>query len=184
MKQVKVLLVVSDTDVKKHIKDMLKTSGYMVYTAGDGASALRLAKSVAPDAAVIDEILHGINGIEVTDILAREYNTHAIIIMTAGTYKKASMRADKAVCLIKPVSDAMVLEALDTLLKHKNCQTEPDKKIRGLQRKINTAKMYLMEEEHYTEEEAHRYIQKQAMDFSINMDESAGDIIEKYKNSL
>ncbi|MDI6601181.1 MAG: ANTAR domain-containing protein [Thermoanaerobacteraceae bacterium] len=187
MGQEKILLAASDVNLKDQLKDTLKSSGYVVYTASDGASALRLSKSIQPEAVVLDEVLSGINGVVVSDMLVDEGISPVITMVNAGTYKTTSIHSDDIVYLIKPVSPFTVLGTLNSLLKYKrNLKAaarkaeELDKRLE-LQKRLNKAKAYLMEYERYTEEEAHRYIQKTAMDFSLSMDEVAENIIEKYK---
>ncbi len=188
MRQEKILLAVSDTQIKEQLKDTLKSSGYMVYTVGDGASALRLSKSIVPGAAVVDEVLSGINGMTVSDILAGEGISPVIIMATAGTYRATGTHRDGIAYLIKPVSNYTVLETLNSLLKHERKMGVPTGKTKkpggkpDLRRQLNAAKSYLMENEGYTEEEAHRYIQKTAMDFSISMEQAVQNIIDMYKN--
>ena len=51
------------------------------------------------------------------------------------------------------------------------------------QQKINQAKLLLIEQYHYSEEKAHHYIEKVAMDHSITKVEVAMSLIEKVKKN-
>ncbi|TZE83610.1 ANTAR domain-containing response regulator [Calorimonas adulescens] len=187
MGQEKIVLAISDNNMKEQLKDILKSSGYLVYTASDGATALRLSKSIRPEAAILDEVLSGIHGVIVSDMLVGEGISPVITMITASTYKTTGIHSDDIVYLVKPVSPFTVLGTLNSILKYKrelkalkDKAEELDKRLE-LQKQLSRAKAYLMEYEHYTEQEAHRYIQKMAMNYSVTIEKVAIDIIEKYK---
>ncbi|MEW6303733.1 MAG: response regulator transcription factor [Verrucomicrobiota bacterium] len=81
----KLLVVDDEPDAVELIDFNLKGAGFEVTTAGDGAEALRKARTVAPDLIVLDLMLPEIDGLEVCKLLRRDPATSAIpiIMLTA-----------------------------------------------------------------------------------------------------
>src|SRR5690606_33706387 len=81
----KILVVDDEPDALELIEFNLKSTGYDVVTAADGAEALKKARVVAPDLILLDLMLPEIDGLEVCKILRRDASTAAIpiIMLTA-----------------------------------------------------------------------------------------------------
>lgn len=79
----KVFLVEDDRNLQEAIRYNLVAEGYEVAVAGDGNTALSLARSERPDLLVLDVMLPGISGLEVCRALRSEGSTAAIIMLTA-----------------------------------------------------------------------------------------------------
>ena len=81
------LVLAADDDqlIRELIQFRLERSGYEVVTAADGDEALRLARERLPDLAVLDVMMPGLNGYEVTRRLRAEEATSGIpvILLTA-----------------------------------------------------------------------------------------------------
>jgi len=78
------ILVVDDNEkIVEVLAEYLKSAGYGTFTASDGPSALALAESKRPDLALVDVMLPGIDGLELT----RRFETLGIpvILVTART---------------------------------------------------------------------------------------------------
>ena len=74
--------------------------------AADGAEAVRLAKELLPDVAIIDVAMPGINGIEAATQIKAACPGTAILMMSAyryETYMLASLRAGAAGYLLKNI---------------------------------------------------------------------------------
>jgi two-component system phosphate regulon response regulator PhoB len=80
MKQ-KILVVDDEPDALELIEFNLKASGFAVFTASDGADALKQARKVLPDLIVLDVMLPEIDGLEVCKILRREPATAGVPIL-------------------------------------------------------------------------------------------------------
>ncbi len=79
------ILVVDDNEkIVEVLAAYLESEGFDVLTAGDGESALALAEEHRPDLALLDIMLPGIDGIELTRRLQRLWNT-PVILVTART---------------------------------------------------------------------------------------------------
>jgi two-component system alkaline phosphatase synthesis response regulator PhoP len=80
----KVLIVDDDTKIVELVKLYLNRDGYGVLTAFEGKEALRLARESHPDLIVLDIMLPGINGLDITRTLRAESSV-PIILLTAKT---------------------------------------------------------------------------------------------------
>jgi DNA-binding response OmpR family regulator len=78
----KILVVEDELSLKETLAYNLERQGYQVETAGDGTSALELARRTQPDLIVLDVMLPGIDGFEVCRILRQEMNT-PVLMLTA-----------------------------------------------------------------------------------------------------
>jgi two-component system alkaline phosphatase synthesis response regulator PhoP len=80
---VKTVLVVDDEpQIVQLVRDYLEHGGFAVLSAGDGATALELARTRSPDLVVLDLGLPGLDGLDVTRSLRRDL-TVPIIMLTA-----------------------------------------------------------------------------------------------------
>lgn len=80
----KVLVVDDDVKTVELVKLYLNRDGYRVFTASDGAEALRLARESHPDLIVLDLMLPVMDGLEVCRTLRAESEV-PIIMLTAMT---------------------------------------------------------------------------------------------------
>jgi two-component system, OmpR family, alkaline phosphatase synthesis response regulator PhoP len=82
----KTILVVDDEPAISQIaRDYLERAGFRVISAGDGTSALRLARAERPALLVLDLMLPGMDGLDVTRALRQDVATRRmpIIMLTA-----------------------------------------------------------------------------------------------------
>lgn len=81
----KILVVDDEPDAVELISFNLKAAGFDVVTAEDGASALRAARTYAPNLILLDVMLPEVDGLEVCKLLRRDPATAAIplILVTA-----------------------------------------------------------------------------------------------------
>ncbi len=78
----KILVVEDELALQETIAYNLEKQGYDVTVVGDGHDALDAARSQKPDLLLLDLMLPGIDGLEITRILRREMNV-PIIMLTA-----------------------------------------------------------------------------------------------------
>jgi DNA-binding response OmpR family regulator len=80
-----VLVADDDEDILELVSFRLERAGYEVLTARDGADALATAQERQPDLAVLDVMMPGLNGYEVTQRLRADDATRDIpvILLTA-----------------------------------------------------------------------------------------------------
>ena len=80
--QERILVVDDEPKIVKLARDYLEKSGFQVLTAGDGQTALAMARRERPDLVVLDLMLPGLDGWDVCRTLRRESDV-PIIMLTA-----------------------------------------------------------------------------------------------------
>jgi phosphate regulon transcriptional regulator PhoB len=82
---VTVLVVDDERDIVELVRYHLEKEGFRCLAAADGPSALRLCREAGPDVLVLDRMLPGLDGLEVTRQLRRDAATARlpIIMLTA-----------------------------------------------------------------------------------------------------
>jgi two-component system response regulator MprA len=83
---VKILVVDDERAVRESLRRALELEGYEIELAEDGAQALeRLAAEAEPDAMVLDILMPGVDGLEVSRTLRRKGSKLPILMLTART---------------------------------------------------------------------------------------------------
>jgi len=77
-----ILVVEDEPSLQETLAYNLKKEGYTVEAVGDGREALDLARQLKPDLIVLDLMLPGMDGFEVTRVLRKELTT-PILMLTA-----------------------------------------------------------------------------------------------------
>ena len=80
----RVLLVDDDRFLQENVGRLLRSQGYEVRTAGDGAEANRAAKEFAPDLAILDVGLPDTDGMSLCRTLRREHRFPIIMLTALG----------------------------------------------------------------------------------------------------
>ena len=80
----KILVIDDEPSIVNLVTAYLKPEGYEVFTAMDGLSGLKAARSFKPDLIILDIMLPGIDGIELLSRLRRESGVY-VILLTAKT---------------------------------------------------------------------------------------------------
>src|SRR5215475_4178489 len=78
-----VLVVDDDRAVREALERALQLHGYEVALATDGDTALSAVESRTPDALVLDVMMPGYDGLDVTRRLRREGNRVPVLLLTA-----------------------------------------------------------------------------------------------------
>jgi len=78
----KILIVEDETALQEALAYNLERQGYQVQTVGDGAAALEIARQFKPDLVIMDIMLPGMDGIEVTRLLRQEMAA-PVLMLTA-----------------------------------------------------------------------------------------------------
>jgi DNA-binding response OmpR family regulator len=122
-----ILVVEDEPKVAKLARDYLEKNGFRVVTAGDGNTALALARRERPDLIVLDLLLPGMDGREVCRILRREDDT-PIIMLTALAEESdqivgLELGADDYVS--KPFSPKALVARVRAVLRRAQGQVQP-----------------------------------------------------------
>jgi DNA-binding response OmpR family regulator len=117
-----VLVAYDDEDILQLLTFRLERSGYEVVQARDGDEALRLALDVLPALAVLDVMMPGLDGFEVTRALRRNAATSAmpVILLTAKAQETdvtGGMAAGADDYVRKPFDARDLAERVDRLLR-------------------------------------------------------------------
>ena len=78
----KILIVDDEVSLQETLSYKLRKEGYEVEVAGDGLTALELARTTNPDLVILDVMLPGMDGFEVCRTLRQETNT-PVLMLTA-----------------------------------------------------------------------------------------------------
>jgi two-component system, OmpR family, response regulator MprA len=117
----KILVVDDERAVRESLQRALELEGYAVQLAGDGEEALeRLAEASPADAAILDVLMPGIDGLEVCRRLRARGNTVPVLMLTARAEvdsRVAGLDAGADDYLPKPFALAELLARLRALLR-------------------------------------------------------------------
>jgi len=117
----RILVVEDDPDNRRIVVKVLAVDGYATLEAGDGESALALARREHPDAIIMDLAIPGIDGWEAARRLKADARTAdiPIIALTAFAMRGDEERAREAGCdayLAKPCRPQAIRELVGSLL--------------------------------------------------------------------
>lgn len=184
-----VLVVSSSEKMNEALKPLLTGSRYRkVSFAGSVATANRLILENTYDFVIINSPLPDDFGTKLAIDASEGKNTVCMQLVKTEIFNDvcAKVTGHGVFTLSKPTSTAMVMQALRFMESARE-------KIRGLNKKtmtidekmeeiriVNRAKWLLIENLKMTEPDAHRYIEKQAMDTSSTKREIAESIIKTY----
>jgi two-component system alkaline phosphatase synthesis response regulator PhoP len=124
MPKEKILVVDDEEDILELLRFNLSREGCQVFCASSGEEALRLVRSEIPDLVVLDLMLPGIDGLEVTRRLKSDPNTkHLPIVMLTAKGEEADivtgleLGADDYVT--KPFSPRILVARVRAVLRRK-----------------------------------------------------------------
>jgi DNA-binding response OmpR family regulator len=117
----KILIVDDDLETLRLIGVMLQRHGYEIAAATNGSQAVTMAGNEMPDLIVLDVMMPGMDGIEVTEVLRKNPNTHniPILMFTAKSQvedKVAGYDSGADDYLTKPVHPAELVAHIKSLL--------------------------------------------------------------------
>ncbi len=184
----RVLIADDESIIRMDLREMLTNLGYLVVgEAGDGRSAVGLARELRPDVVIMDIKFEGeeFDGIEAARILTQE-RIAPVLLLTAYSQRDLVVRAREAGVvgyLVKPFRESDLAPAIEVALARFNEFRTVEKQVGDLQEALETrkfvdrAKGILMDTQGLTEAEAFRRIQKMSMNTRKPMKEVAEAII-------
>jgi len=144
----RVLVAEDDPVIADFVAQGLREAGYAVDDAPTGTEGLRLASSGGYDAAVIDVMLPGLDGLSVIEQLrARKIQTPVLILSARRSVddRVKGLQSGGDDYLTKPFAFAELLARLQALLRRAGAATEPARLVTGelsldlLSRKVERA---------------------------------------------
>ena len=173
--------------IRLDLKEMLEEEGYeVVGEAGDGESAVRLAKELRPDLVILDIKMPGVDGLAAAERISEDRSA-PVLILTAFSQKDLVDRAARAKAmgyLVKPFQKSDVVPAMEMALARYEELRALEEEVQDLDERlearkaIDRAKGLLMDRYAMKEANAFRFMQKAAMDKRLKMAEVAQLVIE------
>ena len=114
------LILIADDEphVRTLLRQELESAGYTIVEAPDGHEALRLARDKRPDLIILDVMMPGLDGFDVTRVLKNDADTAGIPIMILSIIedKDKGYKLGVDSYLTKPVEAEQLLATVSTLL--------------------------------------------------------------------
>lgn len=126
MDSVTILVVDDEQPIVDLVQSYLQAEGYQVYSAGDGAKALAMARAVKPDLVVLDVMLPGIDGLEVLRRLHQDSSVY-VLLLTARSEefdKIVGLAVGADDYLTKPFSPRELVARVKAILRRNRSQAE------------------------------------------------------------
>ena len=124
----RVLVVEDDKKIAAFVAEGLKQAGYAVDVPPDGTEGLHLATSTNYDAAIIDLMLPGLDGLALIERLRTKRIATPVLILSAKRTvddRVKGLRAGGDDYMTKPFSFSEVLARIDALIRRATRQTQP-----------------------------------------------------------
>ena len=189
MPSVKAIIAAASEDIKASLSSMCAEAGISDITVTDGGSLRELFAEHSYDIALLVLPFEDRFGADTAAFLGKSYDTQTIAFVPSKHYDDVCSRLAKSGILILPKSSPRTQiinalrnavhtkEKLDGLRDEKRTLTEMVNEMKL----VNRAKCVLIEYLRISEKEAHRQMQKRAMDQRITLSEVAADILKTYE---
>lgn len=182
----RVLIAEDEALIRLDLAEMLTEEGYeVVGEAGDGETAVRLARELHPDLVILDIKMPIMDGLAAAEQIAEEHIA-PVVILTAFSQRELVERA-RAVgamaYLVKPFQKSDLVPAIEIAASRFAEASALEAEIAGLTERLETRKLVerakgqLMTRYGMTEPQAFKWIQRTAMDHRMGMRDVAERII-------
>jgi response regulator NasT len=179
----RVVVAEDETIIRMDLKERLESASYQVVgEAGDGKSAVQMARELRPDVVVMDIKMPQQDGIEAARVLTGE-RVAPVVLVTAHGDRDLIERASEAgviAYVLKPLREGDLESAIEIALSRYGEFLQISEEAQGLKEQLETRKLVerakglLMQKLDLSEAEAFKRIQKLSMDRRKAM----GDIAE------
>ena len=186
MPEARVVIADDESVIRMDLKEMLASLGYLVVgEAGDGESAVNLARELHPDLVIMDIKMPGVDGIQAARMLTEEHIA-PVLLLTAFSQQDLVEDAKAAGVvgyIVKPFRDSELLPAIEVCLARYREFGELQREAGTLRetlearKVIDRAKGVLMDTQSLSEADAFRRIQKLSMNARKSMKEVAEAIL-------
>ncbi len=190
----RVVIAEDEAIIRLDLKEILLTEGFeIVGETGRGDEAVELVAATAPDLAILDVKMPGLDGISAARQITAEHRV-PVLILTAFSQRSLIEEARDAgvqAYLVKPFQRGELIPAIEVALarfaEHRAIEEEHAKlteEVASLEDKLETrrvvdrAKGILMDRDELGEAEAFSFIQKTAMTRRSTMRTVAQEILE------
>ena len=186
MSKTRIIIADDESIIRMDLKEMLSGLGYLVVgEAGDGQSAVNLAREMRPDLIIMDIKMPGLDGIGAAKILTEE-KIAPVLFLTEFSQKElvdGAKEAGVVAYLVKPFRESELVPAIEVALARFSEFRVLEQQVGDLKDALETRKLVdrakglLMDTQSLTEAEAFRKIQKMSMNTRKSMREIAEAII-------
>src|SRR5881392_2955875 len=181
-------IIIADDDpiIRMDLREMLTGLEYLVIgEAGDGQSAVNLARELRPDLVIMDIRMPDMDGIAAAETLTQEKIAPVLLLTAFGDQPLVERAKEAGVVnyIVKPLRESEVSPAIEVALARYNEFRALEEKTRTLSEQLETRKIVerangvLMEKQGRSEQEAFRKIQKASMNNRKSMREVAEAIL-------
>lgn len=184
----RVIVAEDESLIRIDIVETLRDNGFdVVGEAGDGETAVALAKELKPDLIVMDIKMPKLDGISAAEQINKEHIA-PVVLLTAFSQKELVERATEAGALayvVKPFTPNDLIPAVEIALSRWTQIVALESEVSDLAERFETrkivdiAKGILNEKMGLSEPEAFRWIQKASMDRRLTMKDVAVTIIDQ-----
>jgi len=184
--QTRVVIADDESIIRMDLKEMLTHVGYLVVgEAGDGMSAVHLARELRPDLVIMDIKMPGLDGVSAAKLLTEE-QIAPVLLLTAYSQRElidAARDAGVVAYLVKPFREAELLPAIEIALARFSEFEQMRREVETLRDALETRKLIerakgvLMDTQGLNEAEAFRRIQQISMNTRRPMREVASAIL-------
>ncbi|MDA8187938.1 MAG: response regulator [Dehalococcoidales bacterium] len=186
MGKTRVIVADDESIIRVDLKEMLTALGYLVVgEAGDGISAVNLARELKPDLVIMDVKMPDLDGIAAAKILTEERISPVLLLTAFSQQELVEGAKDAGVVgyVVKPFREAELVPAIEVALARFREFRALEKETNSLRETLETRKLVerakgiLMDTQGLKEAEAFRKIQKLSMNTRRSMREIAEAIL-------
>lgn len=190
---ISVLIVSASQKAEEYLKDVAKSSGYSpISTAKSIAEAGRMQVDESFDVVIINTPLPDDFGLEFAEQLSSDSAAGVLLLVKNELFEQVSCRMEKSgvITLARPGTRQSITQAVHIAAAMHIRLAAFQKRAITLETKmkeiriINRAKWLLIDRYNMSEDEAHKYIEKSAMDACVKRAEIAENIIKTYGDSV
>jgi AmiR/NasT family two-component response regulator len=186
MESLRILIADDESIIRLDLKKILEGMSHRVVAeAGDGRTAVELARTTPIDLAILDIKMPEMDGVDAAKIITEE-KVCPVLLLTAYSQQDLIDRAKEAGVfgyLVKPFKEADLLPAIEIAISRYKEMEALEKEVGSLQETLETRKLVdrakgiLMDKRGIKESDAFRWIQTQSMNNRKSMREIAEAVI-------
>ena len=186
---IRVLIAEDEALIRLDLKEMLVEEGFdVVAEVSDGATAVRLARELRPELAILDLKMPVMDGIQAAEQITQE-RLSAVLILTAFSQRdliEKARRAGAMAYLVKPFQKHDLLPAIQIAASRFKDLQGLEERVGDLsdrleaRKVVDRAKGLLQEHEGMSEAQAFRWLQRTAMEQRITMKAVADQVVQRY----
>ena len=175
---VRVVIAEDEAIIRLDLKEILEEEGYeVVGETGRGDEAVELVKEHAPDLAILDIRMPGMDGLSAAREIAGERRS-AVLILTAYSQRNLIEEARDAgalAYLVKPFQRSELIPAIEVALGRYSEMKALEKEVKGLEEElearklVDRAKGMLMDKHKLSENDAFAFIRTKAMQMRVTL---------------